>query len=170
MRSGKHGGCDDGTLTAIPASQSSVKLRFALVPLILALGGCLAIPHLDVRSPQVSGSVVDGVTWEPLADVRVEFIENSALAVLTDRQGEFLIRLTRKPELFVPLGGGSGFDIGAKILPRLRVSLDGYAPLEVDAAKIENLEWFRHEAEGQAPPTVDGPFFLRPIVLERLPR
>ena len=147
-----------------------MKLRFTLVLLLLALGGCLAIPHLDVRSPQVSGSVVDAATREPLADVRVEFIENSALAVLTDRQGEFVIRMTRKPELFVSLAGGSEFDIGAKIPPRLRVSLDGYAPLEVDAAKIENLEWFRHEAEGQVPPAVDGPLFLRPIALERLPR
>lgn len=135
----------------------------------LMLAGCLVVPHLDERSPHVSGRVLDATTRAPVNEARVEFIENPALAVITDDRGEFSIRPTRKPELLVPLGGegqGINYDIGAKIPPRLRVTREGYRPAEIDGTKIENLDASRYERVPS--PAEAGPVYLRPVLLERV--
>lgn len=137
--------------------------RWLLSAAVLLLGGCLAIPHLNQRSPQVSGRVIDATTGAPVVDARVEFVENSSLAGLTYPSGEFMIRATRKPEIFVPIGDTGPLDIGQKIPPRLRVTHDSYAPAEIDASKVENLEWGPGLTQ-----SLDGPLCLRPISLERL--
>jgi hypothetical protein len=144
-------------------------VRLLLLALSLVLGGCLTVPiplpHMTERSPQVSGKVVDAATGAPVVDARVEFQENSALAALTDENGEFRIAATRKPEPFASTG--QQLNIGAKIEPRLRVTREGYDPVVVEAWKSENLDSTRHGA-GDRPPQVNGPLFLTPISLKRL--
>ena len=132
--------------------------------MIALVGGCLAIPHLDQLSPQVRGTVVDAATSTPVSDARVEFVEYPSMTVLTDDKGQFVMRETRKPELFVPLLGGEGFNIGAKVAPRVRVTREGYETLEFDAS---NPTLWEHGREDAPQPSSHGPFILRPIALTR---
>jgi hypothetical protein len=144
--------------------------RCFILSLALTLGGCLAIPHLDERSPQVSGSVVDAATRQPVSGAKVEFVENPALAVLTNERGEFVIRATMKPELFVPIGGNrTDFNIGARIEPKLRVTMEGYTSVEVDASRYENLESNQSDLTWSGQQLV-GPRRVKPVVLDRLLR
>jgi hypothetical protein len=137
----------------------------------LAFGGCLALPHLDQRSPEVRGRVVDAATWQPVKDARVEFAENPGLAVITDDHGEFVIRATLKPELFVPLSPLAGdMNIGARIEPVLRVTHQEYRPVEVDATKYENLDVARSNPDPASPLSAQGPLYLKPVKLEPLSR
>ena len=132
---------------------------------LLALGGCLAIPHLDQLSPFVTGRVVDARTDQAVADARVEWVEYPSLAVFTDANGGFVLRETRKPELFVPLAETDALNLGARVAPRLRITREGFEPVEIDAAKPET--WAQPTAgEGRTPYQIShGPFFLRPIPL-----
>jgi hypothetical protein len=146
-----------------------MKALFPALVAVLALSGCLAIPHLDQRSPEVRGQVVEARTWIPIKDAKVEFTENPALAVLTDDKGEFVIRATLKPELFVPMTPLVGeMNLGQRIAPVLRVTRDGYRPLEINATLYEYLDLLRYEPDPNRPVSAQGPLFLKPLKLERL--
>src|SRR5688500_16008754 len=86
--------------------RQTMKARLLVLTVTLLFGGCLAIPHLDQRSPEIAGQILDSTASTPVRNAKVEFIENPALAVFTNDRGEFLIRRTMKPELFVPIGHG----------------------------------------------------------------
>jgi hypothetical protein len=149
--------------------RKTMKALFPALVAVLALSGCLAHPHLDQRSPEVRGQIVDATTWEPLKNAKVEFAENPALAALTDDKGEFVIRATKKPELFFPMIPLLGeMNIGQRIDPVLRVTRDGYRPADVDATQYEYLDLSRFEPDANKPVSAQGPLFLKPLKLDRL--
>ncbi len=101
----------------------------------------------------------------PVADVRVEFVEYPVLAVITDAEGDFVLRETKKPELFVPIGETDAYNIGSRVAPRLRISREGYETLEIDASRPEFLEQEPSDGQRSAYQVSKGPFHLRPITL-----
>lgn len=68
------------------------------MPLILALGlmtGCLPLPHTTLRSPEVSGRVIDAHTHAPIRGVKVFLTEHPEILCKTDSAGQFLLKATR---------------------------------------------------------------------------
>jgi hypothetical protein len=142
--------------------------RLFLILASLALSGCLAIPHLNQRSPEISGRVLDIATAQPIADARIEFIEFPALAFLSDEKGEFHISASYKPELFVPITAPPhALDLFASIAPRLRITKEGYDLREVDGYDPQFLELERYSSLPRPTRQNDMPVFLRPVFLLR---
>jgi hypothetical protein len=142
--------------------------RVILVLTSLALSGCLAVPHLNQRSPEMSGRVLDITTAQPIADARVEFVEFPAFAVISDEKGEFHISATYKPELFVPLAAHPhALDMFSRIPPRLRITKEGYYPREVDGFDSQFLDPERYSSTPRPTSQNDVPVFFGPIFLVR---
>lgn len=147
-----------------------MNFRLLTLALGLLLGGCLPVtvpvPHLEQRSALVTGQIIDSATRAPVKDARVEFSENSALAVLTDANGRFHIGSTSKPELFL---GQPAIKLGAKIKPRLRITCEGYAPRELDADAVANIDFAQYAVDPRSDMSFEGPFHLKPMEIDRTP-
>jgi hypothetical protein len=146
----------------------AVVVRMLALLAVISAGGCLAIPHLNQRSPEITGHVIDMVTALPIADARVEFVENPSIAVLTDAKGDFRVPPTYKPELFVPITGAPhSLDMFETIKPHLRITKEGFEPRIVDAFDPAALDSERHASNARPTVQNEAPVYLRTIVLAR---
>jgi hypothetical protein len=68
------------------------------------LVGCIQGPSRDVRSPEVSGKVMDDSTQAPLQGVHVRLHEKPKIEATTDSSGQFHLRGTKNTHLFTILG------------------------------------------------------------------
>jgi hypothetical protein len=112
------------------------KLAVTLV-LSLCIAGCMQGPSRDVRSPEVSGKVLDSETHEPLQGARVSLHDHPSIAAATDSIGRFHLRGTKNIHLFTVLGiCSTEFPAGKYYGDTLDITNKGYAPLQVHARKL----------------------------------
>ena len=70
-----------------------------LVSMICWILGFLPFPHTSLRSPEVSGRVLDAKTHVPIQGAKVFLTEHPEVSCLTDSAGSFVLKETRNLHL-----------------------------------------------------------------------
>ena len=69
--------------------------KLLYIPLLAALTGCLPYPHTTLRSPQITGRVIDAGTLQPIAGAKIYLVEPPHHATYTDDAGRFVLKEVR---------------------------------------------------------------------------
>jgi hypothetical protein len=90
-----------------------------------------------MRSPEVSGKVLDSAAQAPLEGVQVCLHEHPSIAATTDSLGQFHLRGTKNIHLFSVLGiCSTSFPAGKYYGDALDVKKEGYEAVQVHARKF----------------------------------
>jgi len=109
-------------------------LPFVLIVVCAVLCGCISGPSTDVRSPEVSGRVLDSQTLQPLPGASVALHNHPTIRATTDPSGCFVLRGTKNIHLFTVLGiCSTSFPEGKYYGGSLDITNAGYISSHVDA-------------------------------------
>jgi hypothetical protein len=103
----------------------------------LSFTGCIEGPSTDMRSPEISGRVLDYKSQQPLQGVRISLHDHPSIAATSDTSGQFVLRGTKNFHLFTLLGiCSTSFPEGRYYDDALDITNAGYAPLQIQARKF----------------------------------
>jgi hypothetical protein len=148
-----------------------LEMKALLVAAVVAFAvvGCVPFPSKVQRSPEVRGHVVNAMTGAPVSEARASFIDDQNIAATADEHGDFTIRETKTFELFRPIGMcGPEVFLHDWHPPNIRVTREGYSPVEVYAYDEKTVDFSRCNPKPPNAWMIKGPIFLKPVILQPL--
>src|ERR1051326_8070926 len=106
---------------------------FAALLTLLALTGCIPIPHTSERFPAMRGHVVDALTGQPISGAAVAVHDHPSTKAKTDATGAFHFSKRRNLHLAVVAGiCATSWPEGVEWSELLDVAHPEYEPRQVD--------------------------------------